>query len=86
MISFPEPAETWAEATDAQGRIKDSTLPRQLVRTEADFDRWQLCLIAASQLTGQEWSPEVRYLATVLFSMPVQFTWEEPKGGETDNG
>jgi len=74
MDSFPVPATTWDEATDGQGKIIDSTLPRRLVFDKDDFDRWQLCLFAASKLTGNRHSAETRYLATVLFPMPVQFT------------
>lgn len=72
LDSFPQPAETWSEATDEHGNVVDETLPN-FVYDEAGFRRWQLSLeIAVKLAQGAAWdTPECQALATAIYESPI---------------
>lgn len=72
LDSFPQPAETWFEATDEHGNVVDETLPN-FVYDEAGFRRWQLSLEIAVKLAhGAAWdTPECQALATAIYESPI---------------
>lgn len=72
-LAVPQPAKTWKDATDSQGRLIDETVPRNRVFDEETFGRWRLCLGLAGRITQDpESAPTTRSLAYAFFDSDAE--------------